>query len=393
MNLSHYVLTLAIVSGVASASDSQGCCSLDYKDCISWCGSTYDSCVNCGGSEGWLPNGAAPPTCGKRWTGCEENNGTGHSGCCPGLTCQSNGGGWKSCLPGNNSPVDPTPSPVAPPTSPPTPSPVSQPVSSPVSSPTGGGGGNNPTPGKATFYDGNPSGGACGYNDLPQVTFPMGFSVAIGGEEFDNGYGCGACYEVTCVGGYGDNPDCLCGDSGQNTVIVQATDLCPGCSTTHFDLNTNAFTEIVKDQSSSMADTCGVLETQFRRVSCEFNDNIKIRSKSGTSGWWYGLHIDDVAGYGAIQSIKLREAALREVGQDSFDIVCDKSMGASYWFCNRPDGRVLEAPLDVHLTDSAGRTLQKNNVITNLDGDQEFDFKTNFGPIDGSNPSYLRGRA
>jgi len=237
------------------------------------------------------------------------------------------------------------------------------------------------------MYGGNPAGGACGYNDLPLVTFPMGFSVAIGGDEFDDGYGCGACYEITCVGPYGNNPDCYCGDAGKNTVIVQATDQCPECSSTHFDLNAEAFTSFVKDKSSSMAGTCGVVETTFRRVSCDFRSNIKIRSKSGTSGFWYGLHIDDVAGYGAISSIKLREAGRRENGQESFDIVCDKSQGASFWICNRPNGRQIFAPLDVHLTDSAGRTLERNNVITNLDGGLEFDFGTNYGPIDGDDPS------
>jgi len=267
----------------------------------------------------------------------------------------------------------------------PTNKPTNSPVSDPVSPPTGGGGSGVVKEGKATFYGGNPSGNACGYNDLPQVTFPHGFSVAIGGEEFKDGYGCGACFEVTCIGPYGNNPSCFCGDSGKNKVIVQATDQCPECGSTHFDLNSNAFTSIVAGQSSGMAGTCGVLETQLRRVSCNFESNIKIRSKSGTSGFWYGLHVDDVSGYGAIQQIKLREEGRRESGKNTFDIICDKSQGASFWICNRPNNRQIFAPLDVELTDSAGRILKTNNVITNLSGNQEFDFRKNFGPIDGDN--------
>lgn len=375
----------------APVSNSNGCCSLDYKNCIDWCGSTYDSCVNCSNQDvDWLSDGAAPSTCGERWTGCGENNDAAHSGCCSGLTCQMRtGDNYMACLPGDdNNPVSPTPPPTTAPQPSPTANPVSQPtpVSPAVSPPTNGGGGDLKT-GKATFYGGNPSGNACGYNDLPQVTFPKGFSVAIGGDEFDDGYGCGACYEVTCMGSYGNNPNCFCGNSNQKTVIVQATDQCPECDSTHFDLNTEAFTSIVKDQSSSMAGTCGILETQFRRVSCDFESNIKMRSKSGTSGWWYGLHIDDVAGYGAIKSIELRESGRRQNGQNSFDIVCDKSQGPSFWICNRPNGREIFAPLDVQLTDSAGRNLQRNNVITNLEGGQEFDFRTNFGPMDGGDPS------
>lgn len=263
---------------------------------------------------------------------------------------------------------------AAPQSSPTSSNPTSVPQSSPVAAPPTGGG--DLTTGKATFYGGNPSGGACGYNDLPQVTFPMGFSAAIGGDAFNDGYGCGSCYEITCVGPSGNNPSCFCGNSGKKTVVVQATDQCPECGSTHFDLNKEAFTSIVKDQDSGMAGTCGVLETQFRRVSCNFESNIKIRSKSGTSGFWYGLHIDDVAGYGAISSIKLREQ-----GNSSFDIVCDKSQGASFWICHRPNNRQIFAPLDVHLTDSAGRTLISNEVITNLGGGEVFDFGNNYGPI------------
>jgi len=185
------------------------------------------------------------------------------------------------------------------------------------------------------------------------------------------------------VGPYTNNPGCFCGNTDQKTVIVQATDQCPECSSTHFDLNAESFASIVQGQSSSMAGTCGILETQFRRVSCNFQSNVKIRSKSGTSGYWYGLHVDDVAGYGAIQSIKLREAGRRQNGQNAFDIVCDKSQGPSFWICNRPGGRQIFAPLDAQLTDSAGRQLARNNVITNLNGNQEFDFGTNYGPMDG----------
>ena len=235
---------------------------------------------------------------------------------------------------------------------------------------------------KATFYGGNPNGNACGYNDLPQVTFPKGFSVAIGGEKFNDGYGCGACYEVTCNGAFGNNSNCSCGGPGQNKVIVQATDQCPECGSTHFDLNEAAFTSIVAGQSFSMAGTCGVLETQFKRVSCNFESNIKIRSKSGTSGYWYGLHIDDVGGYGAISKIQLREKSRKKNGQKDYDIVCDKSQGSSFWICNRPNNREITAPLDVKLTDSAGRKLYSNNVIMNLSGNQEFDFRKNYGPID-----------
>jgi len=356
--------------------NNDGCCSQDYKTCVSGCGPTYDNCMNCGDVV-WLPGGEITEQCGERWSGCNENNDNGHNGCCDGLTCQFRDGyGSMACLPGDG---NPTPTPPQPnPTNPPEPTPES----SPVSEPTGGGSGSGDmTAGKATMYGGNESGNACGYIDLPKVTFPRGFSVAIGSDTFDDGYGCGACFEVTCTGAYGNNPNCFCGDGDQKSVIVQATDQCPECDDNHFDLNTEAFTSIVKDQSPAMAGTCGIITTEYRRVSCDFKSNIKIRSKSGTSGYWYGLHIDDVAGYGAISEVKLREAGRRMNGQDAFDIVCRKSQGASFWFCDRPNDREIFANLDVELTDSAGRKLTNDNVITNLNGGQEFDFGKNYGPI------------
>merc|ERR1711988_965739 len=69
---------------------------------------------------------------------------------------------------------------------------------------------------------------------------------------------------------------------------------------------------------------------------------------------------------------------------NGFDIVCDKSQGASFWICDRKNRQIF-APLDVRLIDSAGRVLQSNNVIKNLSGNQEFDFGKNYGPIDGDN--------
>jgi hypothetical protein len=261
--------------------------------------------------------------------------------------------------------ANPTDSPVASPTSSPvTPSPVTP---APVSSGTG-----DTSPGKATFYGGNENGNACGYTDLPYVSFPFGFGAAAGGENFRGGLGCGACFEITCEGPYGFNPSCLC-DAGTPTVVVQVNDWCPECPDTHFDLNPNSMELITGD---GLAGTCGEISTQIRRVNCDFQSNIKIRSKGGTSANWYALHVDDVAGYGDISTIRLRAA-----GSQYFDITCDKSGGPSFWICDIAAVKPISAPLDVELTDSAGRILIGEAVITNLSGQTEFDFGSNFPDI------------
>lgn len=173
------------------------------------------------------------------------------------------------------------------------------------------------------------------------------------------------------MGPYDNNPSCHCSPDTPS-VIVQVTDQCPECSDTHFDLNPAAMDEVVGD---GLAGTCGIIETLVRRVNCDIQSNIKIRSKSGTSGWWYGLHVDDVAGYGDIASVRLKG-----FGRGDFDIICDKSQGASFWACTIPNAPV-RAPVGVELTDSAGRVLVGEDVITNLNGNQEFDFGSNFAAI------------
>ena len=65
--------------------------------------------------------------------------------------------------------------------------------------------------GKSTYYGGNPSGNACGYSDVPESSFPFGYYTACGTDNFDSGYGCGRCYEITCVGPYdSSNTGCSC---------------------------------------------------------------------------------------------------------------------------------------------------------------------------------------
>lgn len=75
--------------------------------------------------------------------------------------------------------------------------------------------------GKATYYGGNVNGNACGFNSLATSSFPFGFAAAIGGNNFNNGLGCGSCWEVTCNGPYSNNPSCEC-DPDHPTVTVWA---------------------------------------------------------------------------------------------------------------------------------------------------------------------------
>ncbi|CAB9528865.1 Putative expansin [Seminavis robusta] len=222
------------------------------------------------------------------------------------------------------------------------------------------------TSGKATYYGGNVAGNACGFNSMNTGSFPYGFGAAIGGNNFDSGYGCGSCYQIRCIGPYGSNPSCFC-DPDHPTVTVWANDQCPECGDDHIDLNTEAMEYIVAD---GLAGTCGEIEIEFEQVNCDFDGNLEVRSKSGTGPYWYGLHLDNVAGYGAISSVTLEE----EGNLHS----CDKAGGPSFWQCylvNTP----ATVPMDVTLVDQGGRYLTCSGCIDNFNGDTSYDFGSNYG--------------
>ena len=230
------------------------------------------------------------------------------------------------------------------------------------------------TSGKATYYGGNENGNACGYDHVDSNSFPYGYYAACGGDIFDSGYGCGECYEVTCIGPYdSSNTGCSC-DSSTPTVIISCMDQCPECANTHFDLNPAAMNLIVAD---GLAGTCGVIELSFRRVSCEYTGNIIIRAKSGTSENWYGLHIDDIAGRGSVTAV-----AIKSNGDSSYDTTCNKGNGPSFWVCS--GGYPLSAPLSVKLTGEDGEIIECDGCITNFNGGASFDFGTNF--VGGGTP-------
>ena len=126
--------TEAPVSPPTTTPNGNGCCTLNYKDCITWCGTTEDSCLSCSNNDvGWIPNGAPSGSCAARWSGCDQDN----SGCCDGLTCQwRDGYNYFACLPGGDgtptSPNPPQPNPTNPPVAQPTTAPVVQPTTAPA---------------------------------------------------------------------------------------------------------------------------------------------------------------------------------------------------------------------------------------------------------------------
>lgn len=106
------------------------------------------------------------------------------------------------------------------------------------------------------------AGGACGYGDL----FAQGYGLqtaALSEVMFNNGYGCGECYEIKCA----DSKWCNLGQS----ITVTATNLCPAdwskpsdnggwCNPprNHFDLSKVAFLQIAQE-------VAGIVPVAYRR--------------------------------------------------------------------------------------------------------------------------------
>eukprot|EP00521_Asterionellopsis_glacialis_P003008 CAMPEP_0195261998 /NCGR_PEP_ID=MMETSP0706-20130129/9495_1 /TAXON_ID=33640 /ORGANISM="Asterionellopsis glacialis, Strain CCMP134" /LENGTH=1208 /DNA_ID=CAMNT_0040315999 /DNA_START=57 /DNA_END=3683 /DNA_ORIENTATION=+ len=94
------------------------CCSQNFKDCVSWCGTTESECTSCNADVHWIPEPQG--SCMAKHADCTNNQ----SGCCSGLTCVEDSPYYRQCRYVANTTPPPTSPPVMPPV---TQAPVTQP--------------------------------------------------------------------------------------------------------------------------------------------------------------------------------------------------------------------------------------------------------------------------
>lgn len=158
----------------------------------------------------------------------------------------------------------------------------------------------------ATFYGGADGtlGGACGYEDKDKQTFGRD-TTALSTALFHNGSACGACFEIKC------EPDKEQAQQwckpGQPTVVVTATDFCPGggegwCNSPkeHFDLSQPAFIKIAEYKG-------GIVPVKYRRIPCKRQGGVQFKI---TGNAYFNLvGITNVGGAGDVVKVEVKVGA------------------------------------------------------------------------------------
>ncbi|KAL4784617.1 RlpA-like double-psi beta-barrel-protein domain-containing protein-containing protein [Aspergillus varians] len=122
--------------------------------------------------------------------------------------------------------------------------------------------------GKATFYGGNVSGGACSFSGY---TIPSHlFGVAFSGQAWDSSAECGACVSVT-------------GPNG-NSIKAMIVDECPECAPSHLDLFESAFSELA-------ATSVGIIPISYEFIPCSISSPLILKNKEGTSAYWFSMQV------------------------------------------------------------------------------------------------------
>ena len=238
--------------------------------------------------------------------------------------------------------------------------------------------------GRSTWYS-EIDAGTCNYETIATSTFPYGYIAAPNEAFFDDSRACGECYQVQCLDDWDGGTDGCCNvdsNSGNNSIVtIEITDKCPASGNSewcsgdidHFDLSTSAF-NVIGDTS------CGVISMRYRRVSCDFNENIIIRNKDsiGDGNYWYALFVLNVAGYGRISKVEIQDSS-----DDSTWIQGETTSYNGYVF--QTDGAGWIVPFSVRITDSSGRSINSSNLITDSSEDLEYDFGSNFEISDDFN--------
>ncbi|KAF9624144.1 hypothetical protein IFM89_008082 [Coptis chinensis] len=202
----------------------------------------------------------------------------------------------------------------------------------------------------ATFYGDMQGGetmqGACGYGDLIEQGYGLE-TAALSAALFNDGFTCGACYEIVC-----DQSSKWCLDS---VIHVTATNFCPAnyskptgnwCNPPqkHFDLSQPMFRKIAQY-------VAGIVPVYYRRVLCPKRGGMQFEIKGNP--YWILVLVYNVGGVGDISSVKIK-------GTETDWIQMSHNWGANW----QTSAQLLGQPLSFQVTTSDGQMVQSDNVAS-----------------------------
>ncbi|KAL0674636.1 hypothetical protein Bca4012_002617 [Brassica carinata] len=195
------------------------------------------------------------------------------------------------------------------------------------------------------------TGGACGYG-MAVANPPLYAMVSAGGPSlFNNGQGCGTCYQIVCTG----NAAC----SGR-PITVMITDECPGgpCASEpfHFDLSGKAIGALAKPGQAGSLRAAGVLRVSYRRAPCLYRGtNIAFHVDAGANPFYMAFVVEYENGDGDLASVEIQPAG--------GGFIAMQDMRSALWKVN--SGSALRGPFNIRL---ASRESRKVVVAQGLTG-------------------------